>query len=177
MHTATGQAEARKTSGSPAESAAPSDEDGAAEEQESADEPPALAEYIRRADRICKSAQLAIAKRSADYRELARTPARGNAQRRRYFRRGGDLAMQSGEIAQRAVADLRVLPRPTARREAIEAYLNGATTQAAVLTEQGEVLRQGPSARLAQLNRRAAQATQRARAAAQRVGFRVCGGG
>jgi hypothetical protein len=134
-------------------------------------------EYRDRADRICRQAQLDIARRSAQYRDLGKALAHGKIKRPEYLRRSGELTEQSGEIAQSAVADLKELPRPASRRDAIEAYLRATTTQAAILTEQGRALQQGRIKDLAELNRRLARVGQGTRTAARRIGFRVCGGG
>jgi hypothetical protein len=138
---------------------------------------PSLAEYVRSADRICRDARSAIVRRSAEYRKVTIAVARGKIKPQEYYRRGGKLTEQTGEIALRAVADLKELPRPRSRREAVEAYLASAATQATTLTEQGEALQHGRNKAVTKLNRRAAQASQETRRAAQRVGFRVCGGG
>jgi hypothetical protein len=138
---------------------------------------PSRTEYIRRADRICRSAQAAIAARSAEYRDLTAAVAQGKIERQEYVRRAGQETERSGAIAQRAVIDLKELPPPTSRRDAIEAYLQGATKQSAALTAQGAALRQGDTEELAELNRRIAEASQQTRRAARRVGFRICGGG
>ncbi len=167
-------------SGTTAETDAEDDDRGAggtSEGQGSAQEAPSLAEYIRRADRICRGAQAAIAHRSAEYRKLTAAVAQGKIEREEYLRRAGEQTERSGEIAQRAVVDLKELPQPTSRRDAIEAYLQGAATQSATLTAQGAALRQGDTEELAELNRRIAEASQQTRTAARRVAFRVCGGG
>jgi hypothetical protein len=134
-------------------------------------------EYRRRADRICRRAQLAIARRSREYRALGRALARRKLKRQEYFRRAGRLTEESGEIAQRAVADLKELPPPTSRREAVAAYLRGATKQSDILTAQGRALRQGRLKEVRELNRDIAEAGEETRRAARRVGFRICGGG
>lgn len=134
-------------------------------------------EYRRRADQICRRAQLAIARRSAKFRDVVRAFSEGKIERQEYFRRAGTLARRSGEVAQRAVVDLKDLPPPTSRRDAVEAYLQGATTQSAILTAQGRALRAGRTKEVVELNRRIAQAGQKTRNAARRVGFGICGGG
>jgi hypothetical protein len=101
--------------------------------------------------------------------------ARGKIGRREYFRRGGELNERSGRIAQRAVAQLKDLPRPTSRRAAVETYLDGAAKQAAILTAQGRALRRGRVKEVGVLNGRITQVHLRTRSAARRVGFRVCG--
>jgi hypothetical protein len=150
--------------------------DGDDDAQSSDRDGPSLAEYIRGADRICRRAQLAIARRGSEYRDLAKAFSRGKISREEFLQRGGELTERSGEIAQRAVADLKELPPPTSRREAIEAYLQGATTQADILAAQGRASQQGRNDEIAKLNRRIAQAGQKTRSAARRVGFRICGG-
>jgi hypothetical protein len=72
---------------------------------------------------------------------------------------------------------LKELPLPTSRQDAIKAYLQGATTQSEILAAQGRALREEDTEEIAELNRRITQANQENRSAAQRVGFRVCGGG
>jgi hypothetical protein len=151
------------------------DEDGG-DGQGSQRRAPSLAEYIQSADRICRGAQSTIARRSAEYRDLGAALARGRIKPEEYYRRGGELTELSGDIARRAVVDLKKLPRPRARREAVEAYLEGATTQSAILSAQGKALRQGRTKAVGKLNRRMAQASEETRSAARRVGFRVCGG-
>ena len=155
------------------------EDDGGGDDEEARSQPraPSLTEYVRSADRICREAQSAVARRSAEYRKVAAALARGKIKPQEYYRRGGKLTELSGEIAGRAVADLKELEPPRSRREAVEAYLEGAATQSEILTAQGEALRQGRDKEVARLNRRMAQASQGTRRAAQRVGFRVCGGG
>jgi len=150
---------------------------GGGDEQSADPKPPSNAEYVRAADRICRSAQVAIARQSAKYRDVFEAYAKRKIKRQEYFRRGGELTERSGEIAQRAVVDLKELPSPTSRREAIEDYLQGAAQQAALLTQQGTALGEGRAKEVAKLNRRAARARAKTRSAARRVGFRVCGGG
>jgi hypothetical protein len=159
------------------ENGAASETGGGSEGQDSQRKAPSLAQYIRRADPICRRAQVAIARRSTQYRDLTNRLALGKIKRQEYLRRSGELTEQSGEIAQRAVLDLKELPPPTSRREAIEAYLQGATAQSAILTAQGRAVRQGRDEEVAKLNRRSAKAGRDARNAARRVGFRICGGG
>ena len=150
---------------------------GAGEEQDSPSEAPSRAEYIRSADRICRTAQLAIARQSAEYRSVTKAFARGKIERQEYYRRAGGLTEESGEIAMAAVADLKELPQPSSGSEAIEAYLQGATTQSDILTAQGRALQQGRTKEIGKLNLRTAQAKKETLSAARRVGFRVCGGG
>ena len=147
------------------------------EEQDSPSEAPSRAEYIRSADRICRTAQLAIARQSAEYRSVTTAFAQGKIGRREYYRRAGGLTEESGEIAMDAVADLKELPRPSSRREAIEAYLQGATTQSELLTAQGRALQRGNTKEVGKLDPRVGQANAKTRSAAGRVGFRICGGG
>jgi hypothetical protein len=153
------------------------DEPDADGQEESERRAPTLTEYVRSADRICREAQSAIARRSAEYRKVAAALARGKIKPQEYYRRGGELTELSGAIAERAVADLKELPPPRSRREAVEAYLEGAAAQSEMLSAQGEALQQGRNKEVAKLNRRLAQASQGTRRAARRVGFRVCGGG
>ena len=153
------------------------DDDGGGGGERSQPEAPSRAEYIQSADRICREAQSAIARRSAEYRKVGAALARRKIKAEEYYRRGGELTELSGEIAERAVADLKELEAPKSRREAVEAYLEGATTHSAILTAQGKALRQGRIKEVAKLNRRAAQVGRETRRAARRVGFRVCGGG
>jgi hypothetical protein len=147
------------------------------DEQGSDSEPPSLAEYVRRADPICRSAQADIARNSAEYRDLTNELAQGKIKRQDYVRRAGDLIEGSAEIAQEAVVDLKELPLPTSRQDAIKAYLQGATTQSEILAAQGRALREEDTEEIAELNSRITQANQENRSAAQRVGFRVCGVG
>lgn len=147
------------------------------EEQDPTSEAPSRAEYIRSADRICRTAQLAIARQSAEYRSVTKAFAQGKVEREEYYRRAGGLTVESGEIAMGAVADLKELPQPSSAREAIEAYLRGATTQSELLTAQGRALQQGNAKEVAKLDPRVGRANGKTRTAARRVGFRVCGGG
>ena len=165
------------TSGTDAEEGAPDGggDDGDGDGSDS--KPPSRAEYIERADRICRKAQLDIARRSAEYRDLGRALSRGSIEQQEYFQRAGALTERSGEIALRAVVDLKELSPPTSRREAIDAYLRGATTQSEILTAQGRALREGRAEEVTELNGRIAEAGQETRSAARRVGFRICGGG
>jgi hypothetical protein len=163
------------TSTTETEDGAPKSDGG--KEQDAPERAPSLAEFIKGADPICKSAQADIARQSAEYRDLTGKLAQGKIERQEYLRRASELTERSGEIAQRAVADLEELALPTSRREAIDAYLQGARTQAEIVTAQGKALREGRTKEIANLNRQIAQASQDTRSAAQRVGFRVCGGG
>jgi hypothetical protein len=163
------------TSTTEAEDDAPTS--GGDDEQGSGSEPPSLAEYVRSADAICRTAQADIARNSAEYRDLTNDLAQGKIERENYVRLAGDLIDGSAEIAQEAVIDLKELPLPASRQDAIEAYLQGATTQTEILAQQGDALRDEDTEEIAALNSRITQVNQENRSAAQRVGFRVCGGG
>jgi hypothetical protein len=56
-------------------------------EQGSGSQAPSLAEYVRRADPICRSAQADIARNSAAYRDLTNDLAQGKIERQDYVRR------------------------------------------------------------------------------------------
>jgi hypothetical protein len=152
-------------------------ESGGGNGRRSHPKPPSLAEYVQRADRICRTTQLTIAKRGGEYRDLTKAFAQGKIEQAEYLRRSGRLTERSGEVAQRAVVHLKELRRPASRRDAIAAYLRGATRQSAILTAQGRALRGGRNKEVAKLNGRIAQAGAETRRAARRVGFHVCGGG
>ena len=168
-----GEEQGTTTSETDAEGGAP---DGGHEGESGQPQRPSLAEYIERADRICGAAQDANRPRSEEYVELTKQLARGKVESDEYFRRAGELVEQNGEAAENAVVDLKELPTPASRRNAVEAYLAGATTQAAIFTAQGKALREGRTDEVGRLDRRMAQVREQTQDAARRVGFRVCGG-
>lgn len=156
------------------EAAAPTSGGGG---QDSPSEVPSRAEYVRSADRICRTAQQAIARQGAEYRSVTQAFAQGKVERQAYYRRAGELTVESGETAMSAVVELKELPQPPSAQEAIEAYLEGAATLAEILTAQGRALQQGDTKEVRKLNVRIAKTRQETRGAVRRVGFRVCGGG
>ena len=157
-------------------SATPEDRDRASTRRAEPN-PMARGEYRRQADRICRRAQLTLARNSNRVRKLVSDASRRRIGRGEYFERAGRLTMRSGGIAQRAVGELRALSPPASRRTAADTYLDGAERQAALLVRQGAAMRRRDTKQVARLNRELARAGVATRAAARRFGFRTCGGG
>ena len=133
-------------------------------------------EYIERADRICREVQARLGGGGAEIRRLVRALARDEIGRREYYRRTAAITADAAQIARRALARLKNLPRPRSRRAALDEYLDLAADVPRLLAAQAALQRKGQVRQVAELTRELASGGARRRAAARRFGFVRCGG-
>lgn len=134
------------------------------------------AELIRRADRVCGSAQARVRDTSEDLSRLLRSLGRKRLTSREYYARSATLTEQAQLAVLDALETLRALGRPPGRQDSLDRYLAATGRHAAVTGGIAEALRERRRAELARLNRRWLELSEAAHNAARAYGFDVCGG-
>ena len=135
------------------------------------------AAFIRRADTICAEVRPVLAEKGQEIAALARRAQTGDLKPDDYFAQSADLVEESAQAADGAVDQLEDLPRPEARREALERYLAATRDQVKYLMDQAVATRDGDQQEAARLNAVSNRTSQRVEKAATEYGFKVCGGG
>ena len=135
------------------------------------------AAFIRRADAICADVRPVLAEKGQEIAALARQAQTGKLKPDEYFEKSAKLVEESAQAADGAVSELEDLPRPEARREALERYLAATRDQVDYLMDQAEATRDGDQQEAARLNAVSNRTSQRVSSAASDYGFKVCGGG
>ena len=135
------------------------------------------AAFIRRADAICAEVRPVLAEKGQAVAALARRAQAGELKPDEYFEKSAKLVEESARAADGAVSELEDLPRPEARREALERYLAATRDQVDYLMDQAEATRDGDQQEAARLNAVSNRTSQRVSSAASDYGFKVCGGG
>jgi phosphohistidine phosphatase SixA len=131
---------------------------------------------IRRADRVCRSAQARIRDTSEELSRLVRSLGRKRISSREYYARSATFTEQAQRAVLDALETLRALGRPPGRQDSLERYLAATGRHAAVTGSIAEALRERRKAELARLNRRWLELSEAAHNAARAYGFKVCGG-
>src|SRR5688572_10147447 len=110
------------------------------------------AAFIRRADAICADVRPVLAERGQEIAALARQAQTGKLKPDEYFERSAKLIEESAQAADGAVSELEDLPRPEARREALERYLAATRDQVDYLMDQAQATRDGDQQEAARMN-------------------------
>jgi hypothetical protein len=158
--------------GDPDSDAGGSDGGGSAE----GEQPPTRADYVKRADAICSRARHEIGERGDQVAELVQQAQKRKITAQEYYRRTSSLTARSAEIARDAVGELKALPKPDSRREALQRYLDASAEQAQTLGKQAQAQGRGDGDVVGRLNAQLQRTGARTRAAATEFGFHSCGG-
>jgi hypothetical protein len=132
--------------------------------------------FIRRADRVCRTAHARVGRLGRRLAALAAAVAKQQLKPAAYYARSAALTHRSADIAGGTVKQLSQLAAGLADRN-LSTYLSAATTQADLLHREGDALGDADSKRARTVNGELAKTARRLHAAARSFGFRTCGGG